>query len=143
MTSLNFAASVDSWVRQTEQRMTAVFRESAQEVIAEAQALAPVDTGFMKATAIASTAEMPLINPAAHPMHGGSYAYQPSLIALTIGSAELGQTIHFGYTASYAALQEYGTSKHAGRGFVRLAAQNWPAIVERVTATAKARAMAN
>lgn len=137
---MSFTADVDRWVLATEQRMEKVFKASAQEVISQAQTTRAeggnlrVDTGFLRASGQASTETMPQIDFKARPSVGGSYAYSASPIALIIASADLGQTIYFGYTASYAGYREMQD------GFVRLAAQNWQQIVERVTEEAKRRA---
>jgi hypothetical protein len=59
---------------------------------------------------------------------------------LTIAGAELGQTIYVGWTASYILPLEYGHSKQAPAGFVRLAAAQWQVTVDQVTREAKSRA---
>lgn len=141
--STNFTSTVNDWVRQTEQRLTAVFRESAQTVILDMQARTPVDTGFAAASVLVSTSAMPSIDPNKTGAEGGKYAPDVQEISLAIAGAEIGQTIFAGYTASYAGGLEYGHSKQAPNGMVRLAAQNWPAIVERVSAQAQARVEAN
>ncbi|GES45817.1 hypothetical protein RsS62_50690 [Rhizobium dioscoreae] len=43
----------------------------------------------------------------------------------------LGGMIHMGFTAPHAAAVEYGKDGQAGQGMVRLAARQWPDIVER------------
>lgn len=137
---MSFSATIDAWVAETEERLTAVFKQSAQEVFSDAQKTRSeggnmrVDTGFLRASAQASTQQMPQIKDGARPKVGGQYAYSVSPIALVIAGAKLGQTIYFGYTAEYAAVREYHD------GFVRLAAQNWQDIVNRVTEEAKRRA---
>lgn len=161
MTTLNFDAQVSGWVRETRERMTAVFRESVQRTISEAQANVPVDTGYLRASLRLSLSAMPQIEKdtrikaglteagAAFAAAGGSTPqrgrgagfFQPvGDYVLTIASAKLGDTVFAGYTASYSAHVEYGTSFMAPRAYVGRAAARWPAIVTRVSADAQGRA---
>lgn len=144
--SVSFSGQVSEWVRQSEDRMRRVFRESTQRVVAEMQTPVgaggnmPIDTGFLRAGVVASTDAPTPIDPKARPQKGQSYVYNGGNVTLVIAGAELGQTVWVTYTAAYAAHQEYGTSKMAGRGFVRLAAQRWPSIVDEVCSEAFSRA---
>lgn len=138
----NFAASVDDWVRQTEQRMTAVFRESTQRVASLASNGVPVDTGFARASVRASTESMPPIDPGAKGDEGGAYPFDLGNVTLVIAGAELGQTIYIGWTAAYMLPLEFGHSKQAPAGFVRLAAAQWQVTVDQVTAELKGRSSA-
>ncbi|MFC0368007.1 HK97 gp10 family phage protein [Methylobacterium isbiliense] len=125
--------------------MTAVFRESAQRVIAEAQKPVAqggrmrVDTGFLRASGTASLNGLP---PATRDRPGeGTFVYNPAAAALVIAGAGIGDTIHFGWTASYARHREYGTSSQAPDAFMRTAAQQWPAIVARVSGELQSRSL--
>ncbi len=138
--NLSFAASVDSWVRQTDQRMTAVFRESTKRVASLAANAVPVDTGFARASVRASTQQMPSIVASSKGTAGKSYQSNLNEVVLTIAGAQIGQTIYIGWTASYVLPLEYGHSKKAPNGFVRLAAAQWQMVVSQVTQEAKARA---
>jgi hypothetical protein len=138
--NLNFQASVDDWVQAAEQRMLAVFRESTQRVASIASNGVPVDTGFARASVRASTESMPGIDPNARPAEGQSYPGDLGQVTLTIAGAHLGQTIFVGWTASYVQYLEYGHSKQAPAGFVRLAAEQWQVTVNQVTSEAKSRA---
>ena len=140
--NLNFAATIDSFVAATEQRMTAVFREATQRTISKAQSRIPIDTGFARASVRASTASMPPIESGSRPEPGRSYAYDGGEVALTIANAQLGQTIYAGWTASYVQFLEYGHSKQAPAGFVGISAAEWPATVNQVTEELKARVRA-
>ena len=138
--NLNFAASVDDWTRATEQRMLAVFRESTQRVASIAANGVPVDTGFARASVRASLDEMPSIDGGAKGERGKGYSADFGNITLTIAGAQLGQTIYVGWTASYILALEYGHSKQAPAGFVRLAAAQWQQIVNGVVQEAQGRA---
>jgi len=150
-TNLNFATQIEDWVRRTEQRMTAVFRESTQETVEIMQRVGPskrnpqgaggampVDFGFLRASLVVSLTGLPPMTRA--PSEGRSYSYNEGGATLAIAGAEIGDTIYAGYSANYAAFVEYGTSNTPPRGFVRFAASQWVATVNRVTERAKERA---
>jgi hypothetical protein len=139
VTTKDFASSVDSWVRQTEARMTAVFREATQRTVSLAQERIPVDTGYARASIRASLTAMPTIDQTSRPQEGQKYITDNAPVILTIANATLGQTIYIGWTASYVQYLENGSSKQAPSGFVGLAALEWPNIVDRVTEELKSR----
>ena len=143
--TLGFAAQISAWVAQTQERAKAVFRESAQRVIAEAQKPVSqggrmrVDTGFLRASGMASLNGLP---PATRDRpEGGAFAYNPAAAVLVIASARLGDTIYFGWTANYARHREYGTASQEPDAFMRTAVQQWPAIVARVSGELQSRAL--
>lgn len=142
MANLNFAAQVDDWCRMTDKRMTAVFRESAERVIEEMQKPVgaggnmPIDTGFLRASLMASTSGLPMMS---RPNPGTAASYDGGQISMVIAGAELGETVYAGYTANYAAHVEYGARGRPPRRFVGLAAQKWPEIVSGAVQDAKAR----
>ncbi|WP_290497628.1 hypothetical protein [Hyphomonas sp. UBA4494] len=144
MAQQNFSATVDQWVRETKERMEAVFKESAQRVISDMQEPVgaggnmPVDTGFLRASLRASVNE-PSMSFTFRPDEGGAYRYEATQVALTIAGADLGDTIYAVYSANYAHHVEYGAQGRAPRAFVRLAAQKWPQIVNQVALEARSR----
>lgn len=136
-----FMAEIDAWSRQTEQRMTAVFRQSAQTVAETVKMTRDrgghmrVKTGFLRASLMASTSQMPGINPMAEPAENApdnSYA-EDGNVTLVIAGADPGETVYLGFTANYARPREYQD------GFVRLTAQQWPQIVEASAKLIKSR----
>lgn len=137
--NLKFSSAIDDWVKATDQRMTAVFRESTQRTVSRAQERIPVDTGFARASVRASTEEMPQIETGFVNKTKTPIPYDGAEITVVIAGAQLGQTIYIGWTASYVGELENGHSKQAPSGFVGLAALEWPQIVNQVTAEAKAR----
>ena len=143
-TNLEFAASVDDWTRATKERMAAVFRESTKRVIAEMQKPVgsggnmPVDTGFLRAS-LQATINTPGGSISYRPQ-GSAFAYDGSKVVLTLARAKIGDTVFAVYGANYAPHVEYGANGRAGYGFVRLAAQQWQGIVNRVVVEAKSRA---
>jgi|TARA_A100001391_G_scaffold205427_1_gene206156 hypothetical protein len=134
-----FSAQVSAFVAKSEKRMEMVTKEAAQRVGLEVKDRTPVDTGFLRASFMASTAAMPVIDRNARPSPGGAYADPASEIALVIAGASLGQTIYMGFVASYAYYVEVGANGRSPVGMVGLAAQQWPQIVNDVVAEAKAR----
>jgi hypothetical protein len=92
----------------------------------------PVDTGFLRASLLASTNAMPTLREDAKPEEGKTYSFTDDQIALVISGAELGQTIYAGYTAAYARRVHY-----EGSQWVVLAAQNWGQHVDRATQKVK------
>ncbi len=137
--NLQFGADVSNWVKKTQARMTAVFRESTQRVVAQAQKRIPVDTGFARASIRGSLESMPPIDPAFHGEKGNTYS-DSGEVTLVIAGAQIGQTIYVGWTANYVGFLEMGHSQQAPSGFVRLAALEWPRIVREVSVEAKSRA---
>ena len=158
---LSFSAQVDEWCRQTEARMLAVFRESAQRVISEMQKVGPsakspgggaggampVDTGFLRAS-LMTTLNQPTSQVKFKDDAIGAYVWEEGQVQLVILAAKIGDSIYAVYTAAYARRMEYGfsgtdslgrTYNQRGYGFVRLAAQKWQSIVQAVVAEAKGR----
>lgn len=139
----SFSATVSQWVRETKERRDAVHRESAQRVFAVAQTpvgaggAMPVDTGFLRASLVIT---LGLNVPATQDKPDGTGAFSPPDFALTIAQADIASPITGYWTASYSRHVEYGSNGRAGRRFVSLAAQRWPAIVSEVCAEAQSRA---
>ncbi|MDE3874605.1 HK97 gp10 family phage protein [Sinorhizobium meliloti] len=144
MATLSFSAAVAQWADKVEGAVEAIFKEATQEVVEEMQrpvgqgGRMRVDTGFLRASLLASSTSMPAIS-AAKPVDGGTYTPDFGQIEAVIAGADIGDTLYFGYTASYAGYREYGANGQPADGFVRLAAQNWPIIVDRKAAELKAR----
>ena len=136
--SLSFSAAIDEWVKETEARMNAVFRESARRIISLSQeyivGLDAIDTGFMRGSVTVSLSSMPKIDPAKTEGLPGGEEY-----VLQIAGARIGQTIYAGYTAAYSRHVHDGTSKMAGRPYIYLAALQWPRVVYEVSQELKGR----
>lgn len=122
----NFAAQVGSWANRVDGAIEAVFKESAQELVNELNRLAPVDTGFLRASLMASTTAMPQMT-RANP--GAAVPGDLGEIMLVIAGADLGDTIYLGYTANYAGWVHWGARGNAPRPWVTIVAQRWTAIV--------------
>lgn len=165
----SFGAQIDAWTKQTMQRTEAVFRQSAHDVINEAQANAPHDTGFLKASLVVAL-NSPIPPAVRVKPDGEGQVYQAPNISAVIATAKIGDTISAGWTAAHALPQEYGARPHkirprkkqalhwrnaAGEGvfamevdhpgnppvaYVRRAVARWPQIVNAVVARAKTQA---
>ena len=144
----SFAAEVGAWVEKYEGAAEAIFKESVQELVSIAQTPRAaggrmrVDTGFLRASLLASTSQMPEINPAAKPptsASANSVPYNAGQIEAVILGLNLGDTIHLGYTAAYAIHREYGANDQPGDDWVRTAAQRWDAIVAAKEAELRSR----
>ncbi len=131
MMAKSFAASVDTWVRATKERMDAVVRGSTQDVIAEAQRPVskggnlPIRTGFLRASLQSS-------------LVGSTSLTGPESYTLVAGQMEAGDLAVFGWTANYARHVEYGARGVPGRHFVGNAVLQWQQIVANNVAKAKA-----
>ncbi len=80
MATLSFSAAVAQWADKVEGAVEAIFKEATQEVVEEMQTPVGqggrmrVDTGFLRASLLASSTAMPAINAAASPAEGSTYA---------------------------------------------------------------------
>lgn len=140
----SFAAAVQGWADATKDDLTAVFRQSASDVIEEMQKPVggggnmPVDTGFLRASLQVGINTGPVPLSREHPSPGEGSFTAPQ-VDLVIAGAEIGDTIMASYGANYAGHVNYGAKGRQPRLFVELAAQNWDQIVNRVVASFRAR----
>lgn len=139
--AVKFGADLDKWARATTERLEMIFKESAQEVFSRAQlpkaqgGNMPVDTGNLRNTFIAG-------------LNGTTALTGPDAYVAAIAGAKIGDVVFGGWTAAYAARQEFGfvgqdslgrSYNQEGNGFARKAAMGWQNIVAEKTAEAKAR----
>jgi hypothetical protein len=145
MAKLSFSAKVAAFAAKVPGAVEAVFKEAVQEVTEEM--LKPtseggrmrVDTGFLRASALASTTAMPRIIASSGPVEGQTYPADFGQIEAVIAGADIESTIYVGFTAGYAAFREFGSNGQAPDAFVRTAAQQWQPIVDRKAAELKSR----
>lgn len=131
-----FSATVGDWCRTVPEAIEIVFKEAAQELVTQLNALAPVDTGFLRASLRASTSAMPVLS-LSNP--GGAFTADAGEIMLVIAGADIGDTIYLGYTANYGAFVHYGANGRPGRPWVDMVAQRWASIVAEKSAEVKSR----
>lgn len=144
---LSFAAQVSEWAKAELEREEAIFHEAAQTVANEVRTPVaeggrmPIDTGNLRRSLMASTADMPTIRE-------DKTEFQDSGIELVIAGSQLGETIFLGFQAAYAARMNYGfvgtdslgrIYNQTGFGFVDAVAQRWPQIVTQAEAKVRNR----
>lgn len=140
VSSDKFVSDVDAWIAAVPERVNAVFRQATLNLAKKMQERIPRDTGFARASILASLSEMPQIDPESRGVRrkkgetGLLYDWEGGDLATTIAQATAKDTIYIGYTASYVAYLEYGRSDQAPSGFVGITVQEWPAIVQEVKA---------
>lgn len=131
-----FSATVERWARESEGRMEAVFKLAVQMLLEGVIDRTPVDTGFLRASATASTVGFaPLVD--GRGIIGQTY--QIDAYEVVIASSELGDTIYFNFTANYAAYVENGAKGRPPVKMVGLSVQNWQMYVDRAVARLRAR----
>lgn len=140
-----FSAKISSWVKETRERRDAVYRGSAQRIVAIMQTPRAaggnlrVDTGFLRASLVATVGGN-LPPQTIKPEGVAAFTYDAASINLVIAGAEINEPITAVYTANYARPREYGARGQAGDRWVALASQRWPQVVEQECAEARARA---
>lgn len=143
---MSFAASVGAWAAAELDRAEAVFQEAAKTVANEVRLSVadggrmPVDTGTLRRSLMASTAQMPAI--------ADNETGTGNDVELVIAGVTLGSAVWLGFTVRYALRQEYGfvgedalgrVYNQAGRGFVTATAQRWPQIVQEAESKVRSR----
>jgi hypothetical protein len=119
-----FSDQVTAWARKSEQRLTAVYRQSIQDLVEEAQERVNVDTGFLRSTGDAAIGKLP-VGPTTNEGNAAPI-WDAQAALLVIAQAKLdGPPVFFGWSAEYASYVEERF------GFLRLSAQNWPQIVNK------------
>lgn len=129
---MKFADQIAKHRKEYERRMTAVFRESAQQVANDSRTVQskggrlPLDTGFLRASAGAGINQMP--SGPTENESGGPVSNRVTGMGLTEALARWkpGDTFYFGFSAMYGRYMEYRY------GFVRGAAEKWQSIVKSV-----------
>lgn len=132
MATLTFTASLSSFELKTKEAMSAIVRQSAQDVIEAANTpqpsvkqtggafeigKVPVDTGFLR-------------NSLATLLNGGSGLQGGDAYIAVLAEAGVGDVIEARWTAEYAVAVEYGSRNVQPRMFVRYNVERWQAIVE-------------
>lgn len=144
----SFTAQIAEWTRKVEGAIEAIFRESVQELVNQADLLLadmvyaqpPASsgykrTGFLRSSMKVSTVSMPLAN---RPQGTPDTGYMAE-IEVQIAGADVGETLFIGWTAEYSAYVHFGANGVAPRPWVSMVAQRWQAIVDGKAAELKAR----
>jgi hypothetical protein len=135
MAGESFSAQVDEWVRESKELLLAVARQSASDLVNQAQVpegkggKMRVDTGFLRASGSSSLSGMPYGPSKRESDVPGSYPSEADYsktgkVAVDLANLAFGDTFYFGWTAEYARVRE------TYDGFVASAVQNWQQIVD-------------
>lgn len=131
-----FHATIDAFVAKNTKVLREIQNQSVQEVIRRAQlsddkgGRMRVDTGFLRASgqlSLNGVPSGPSVKPNDAIKDDPRYNFTASPIVVALAAAPIGAEIHFGWTANYARYREYQD------GFLRVAVQQWPSIVDQVT----------
>lgn len=146
----SFTAQINAWTRKSNQRIEVVFKQSAQEVVNEANRPVaqggnlPFDTGFLHASMQTSINSAP----SGDVSESRSASQMQAELTLNLANLQIGDTLWAVWGANYARRLHYGFSgqdslgrNYDQKGFfwVTKAAQQWQSIVRRVAAEAQRR----
>lgn len=129
----SFSADIEQFVQKSKARVQDVVKSSIQNVYHAAQTTVAdgghmhVDTGFLRASARASTEGFPS-GPDIRPKDAkpNSFPYDGEAINAVLIKMKLGETFYFGWTANYADKRE---GHPFNDGFLETAVQNWQQFV--------------
>lgn len=125
---MTFTADISKFISASNDRIEAVFKQSAQEVIREAQTdynkggNTPIDTSFLINSGQAAIGQLP-IGPDEQPEGYAVQDWNAGETVTIINRWRVGETLYFGWTANYAQPMENRFK------FMRKASQKWQAIV--------------
>lgn len=105
-----FRLDLSKWANATQEKLDGLVRQTCQEMAYNVVRDTPVDTGFLRGS------WQPAIGT---PGAGLPGAGSPDTISLVASQMKAGETFFMTNNAAYARHVEYGTSKMAGRYFVR------------------------
>jgi hypothetical protein len=127
---MTFTADINKFISSSNDRIEAVFKQSIQEVIQEAQTdynkggFTPRDTSFLINSGQAAIGRVP-IGPDERPDDYTPRDWDAGETITTINRWRVGEALYFGWTANYARVMENRFM------FMRKAAQNWQSIVQK------------
>lgn len=120
---MSFEADVSKWVKKAGRNADKFVSEFTQDVAEEVVKRSPVDTGFFRSSWVAS---VNTVNTTYNGEAGGS----PDFSALI--NAKAGNVYYISNNAPYARRLEYGYSKQAPQGMVRVTLSQADNIAQRV-----------
>jgi hypothetical protein len=143
-----FTDGIEQWVQDCQDFLEAVVKESTQEIVRLVKVPVmsggnmPIDTSFLQNSLVGVKGEeVPPMDPEANPNKRPVPFENAAAIEAIIANWQPGESMSFGFIASYAARQNYGFTgtdslgrnyNQSGRHFVELAIQQWPVVVETV-----------
>lgn len=142
MANGDFKRQIVERLAQIQATREAVKRESVSRLVALAQTPVaaggdlPLDTGFLRASLVATVGGLPSTRDA--PKGKAKVSFSGTQIALALASWDFRKPLYVVYTAAYGRFVHYGARGHPGRPWVTLTAQQFPRIVREVAAEARA-----
>lgn len=130
-----FSAQINAWATKTKRRTEAVFKESVQRTLEDANTPTAkggrmrVDTAFLRNSLTAGLNNLP----AGPSVRGQDSTGNPGTVSLVIAGAKVTDVIYAGWSAEYAPFRERKD------GFREAAVQKWPQTVAKVAEEAKRR----
>lgn len=131
----SFAAQVERFRAKTEAKIELAVRKIAMEVFREVILMSPVDTGRFRGNWQVEIGNVPQGTVALEDKDGRATIAAADAKALGL---KAGQSIYLVNNLPYARRLEYGWSKQAPGGMVRLTVQRWKPIVEQIGAQIRA-----
>lgn len=126
---MSFGDDIAAWRRKAEARMELAIRKIALDSFSEVVLMSPVDTGRFRGNWQVRIGSVPMGTVVMNDPTGTLVISQITATALKL---ENNQTIYLINNLPYARRLEYGWSKQAPGGMVRLTVQRWKTIVEKV-----------
>lgn len=123
----SFSASLQAFADATGERIEAVVRRVAFEAFSAVIYKSPVDSGRFRASWVFASGE-----PDTRTVPGGVEKASADVQAARALAAPVGKTMYLTNNLPYATRLEYGWSKQAPAGMVRLTAAEFQATVDRV-----------
>lgn len=130
MMAKNFSAQVDDIVKRNQEKLSALARQSTNDLVNIVQTPVAkggkmrVDTGFLRASGQMSLTGVPQGPVRGDPDQTYESAGESSVIA-SLAAFQLGMSIFFGWTANYARIRE------TYDGFLDAGLQRWQEIVDK------------
>lgn len=126
---MGFSDQVAAFTRKTEAKIEMAIRKIAIDVFAEVIMMSPVDTGRFRGNWQVAIGTMPTGTVEIDDKAGTATLNKAQAQAMGL---KAGETIFLVNNLPYARALEYGLSKQAPGGMIRLTVQRWKPIVEAV-----------
>ena len=126
---MSFTSETGDWADKAEARMTLAVRKIAMSVFREVILMSPVDTGRFKGNWQVAINSIPQGTLEINDTTGMVSISKADAAALQL---QAGESIYLVNNLPYARALEYGHSKQAPAGMVRITVRRWKSIVEEI-----------
>jgi len=126
---MSFGGDVENWADKAERRMKEAVRKIALSVFREVIMMSPVDTGRFRGNWQVAINSIPQGTLEIDDKSGTVSMNKADAAALKL---EVGQAIYLVNNLPYARALEYGHSKQAPGGMVRITVRRWKTIVDQI-----------